>query len=47
MLTIWGLIQAESRRTDFQELLTGLQLAKGELEANLWHAEVESLGRRG
>ena len=31
VLGIWELVQEELRRTDFQELLTGLQIAKGEL----------------
>ena len=44
---IWELVQEELRRTYFQELLTGLQIAKGELEAKLWHKEMESLARTG
>ena len=47
VLSIWELVQEELRRTDFQELLTGLKLAKGELEAKLRNEEVESLARTG
>ena len=39
VLGIWELVQEELRRTDFQELLTGLQIAKGELEAKLQRKE--------
>ena len=35
------------RRTDFKELLTRLQSAKGKLEAKLWREERESLARTG
>ena len=47
MLGVWGLVQEELRRTDFQELLTGLQLAKGELQAKFRGEEVDSLAKTG
>ena len=47
VLGIWELVQEELRRTNFQELLTGLQIAKGELEARLRHEEMESLAKTG
>ena len=45
MLGVWELVQEDLRQTDFQDLLTGLQIAKGELEAKLRHEERESLAR--
>ena len=45
VLSIWELVQEELRRTDFPDPLTGLQLAKGKLEANLRQEEVNSLAR--
>ena len=47
VLGVWGLVQEELRRTDFQELLTGLQLAKGELQAKFRGEEVDSLAKTG
>ena len=44
---ILELVQEELWRTGFQELLTGLQNAKGALEAKLWREERESFARTG
>ena len=47
MEDVLGVDRTELRQTDIQELLSGPQLTKRELEAKLRHTEVASFDRTG